>query len=133
VVAEIGEEAVDEADGVDPYGLVAAAAAGLVAAGGDGVEGGEVVAGEGGVDHDFEGGGVGGGHSGFLLVLPAIAVFVSEPVVGGAGVGASVAGRKRLTGSGGFHGLLTSIIAQSGLRMGEFRCRAGDGGDRMRT
>jgi hypothetical protein len=131
VVAEIGEEAVDEADGVDPYGLVAAAAAGLVAAGGDGVEGGEVVAGEGGVDHDFEGGGVGGGHSDFLLA--AIEVFVSEPVAGGAGVGASASGRKRLAGSRGFHGLLTSIIAQTGLRMGEFRCRAGDGGDRMRT
>jgi hypothetical protein len=43
-----------EAADAYPGGLPAAAAAGLVAAGGDGVEGGEVVAGEGGFDEDFE-------------------------------------------------------------------------------
>lgn len=41
-----GKETVDEAVVVDPDGLVAAAAAGLVATGGDGLEGGEVVAGD---------------------------------------------------------------------------------------
>lgn len=47
--AELFEQVVDEAGGAEPDGVMAAAAAGLVAAGGDGVEGGEVVAGEGGV------------------------------------------------------------------------------------
>jgi hypothetical protein len=46
----VGEQTVDEAGGAEPDGAVAAAAAGLVATRGDGFEGGEVVAGEGGFD-----------------------------------------------------------------------------------
>jgi hypothetical protein len=42
----IGEQAVDEAGGAEPDGAEAAAAARLVAAGGVGVEGSEVVAGK---------------------------------------------------------------------------------------